>query len=131
MKPPRIRKQVGLHVLFPHRKDGLCACGCGKSLPPNKRRWASQECVDRVLPEYYIWKGNPGYIRARLFDRDSGICAKCGKFDEKWQADHIIAVVNGGGCCGLDGYQTLCISCHKEKTRADVKLARTRNTESQ
>ena len=33
-----------------------------------------------------------------------------------WDADHIIAVKDGGGCCGLDNYQTLCISCHKNKT---------------
>jgi len=34
-----------------------------------------------------------------------------------WEADHIIPVVNGGGCCGLDNYQTLCIRCHKEDTK--------------
>lgn len=33
-----------------------------------------------------------------------------------WQADHVIEVQDGGGGCGLDGYQTLCTACHKEKT---------------
>lgn len=33
-----------------------------------------------------------------------------------WDADHIKEVVNGGGECGLDNMQTLCIWCHKEKT---------------
>jgi len=33
-----------------------------------------------------------------------------------WDADHIIPVKDGGGCCGLDNLKTLCISCHKKKT---------------
>jgi len=35
-----------------------------------------------------------------------------------WEADHIVPVVDGGGCCGLDNYQTLCIRCHKADTKA-------------
>ena len=31
-----------------------------------------------------------------------------------WEADHIIPVCEGGGCCGLENYQTLCLRCHKE-----------------
>lgn len=44
-----------------------------------------------------------------------------------WDADHKLAVEEGGGCCGLDGYETLCKPCHKAKTaehsarRADRK----------
>ena len=37
-----------------------------------------------------------------------------------WDADHITAVVDGGGECGLDNYQTLCIWCHRAKS-ADMK----------
>jgi 5-methylcytosine-specific restriction endonuclease McrA len=62
--------------------------------------------------------------------RDKGICAKCGKdvfsgtgrmprargTGDLWQADHIESVVEGGGTCGLDNYQTLCTACHKAKT---------------
>lgn len=40
-----------------------------------------------------------------------------------WEADHIIAVSEGGGCCGLENYQTLCLKCHKEET---AKLSKTR-----
>ena len=38
--------------------------------------------------------------------------------ESPWEADHIIPVVEGGGCCGLDNYQTLCTRCHKEDTKA-------------
>ena len=33
-----------------------------------------------------------------------------------WDADHIIRVDSGGGCCGLDNLRTLCLACHKSVT---------------
>ena len=33
-----------------------------------------------------------------------------------WDADHIRAVADGGGECGLENMQTLCLWCHREKT---------------
>ena len=35
-----------------------------------------------------------------------------------WDADHIVSVVEGGGECGLEGYRTLCVGCHREVTSA-------------
>ena len=35
-----------------------------------------------------------------------------------WDADHIRAVVEGGGECGLENMQTLCLWCHRDKTAA-------------
>lgn len=34
-----------------------------------------------------------------------------------WDADHIIAVKDGGGQCGLENIRTLCIKCHKNVTK--------------
>jgi hypothetical protein len=36
-----------------------------------------------------------------------------------WQADHIVAVKDGGGGCGLEGFRTLCIWCHKDRHRGN------------
>lgn len=33
-----------------------------------------------------------------------------------WQADHIFAVAEGGGGCGLENLRTLCTPCHKIET---------------
>ena len=33
-----------------------------------------------------------------------------------WDCDHCISVVEGGGECGIENYQTLCQPCHKRKT---------------
>lgn len=44
-----------------------------------------------------------------------------------WEADHIVPVVEGGGECGLEGYRTLCVPCHKDVTkelRARLKKAK-------
>jgi 5-methylcytosine-specific restriction enzyme A len=38
-----------------------------------------------------------------------------------WDVDHILEVVNGGGQCGAENLQTLCIRCHKAKTARLVK----------
>lgn len=38
-----------------------------------------------------------------------------------WDADHIVAVKDGGGECGLDNYRTLCIKCHKNVTKESYK----------
>lgn len=44
-----------------------------------------------------------------------------------WDCDHIHSVVEGGGECGLDNLQTLCIPCHKKKTaELAAKLAQER-----
>lgn len=38
-----------------------------------------------------------------------------------WQADHINPVAKGGGLADLSNIQTLCLPCHKIKTRAQFK----------
>ena len=35
-----------------------------------------------------------------------------------WDADHIVAVAEGGGQCDLDNLRTLCVACHREATAA-------------
>jgi 5-methylcytosine-specific restriction protein A len=112
----------------PRRDDsGKVVCRwCGGALGKRRRTFCSTACVD----EWSI-RTNPSYVRQLVFKRDQGICALCGtdtmQFSVRkramgtghlWQADHIVPVVEGGGECGLDGYQTLCTSCHRRKTTA-------------
>ena len=37
-----------------------------------------------------------------------------------WQADHVVAVHEGGGSCGLDNFRTLCTPCHANVTGAQA-----------
>jgi hypothetical protein len=34
-----------------------------------------------------------------------------------WEAHHKLAVSEGGGMCGLENYETVCIWCHKKETK--------------
>lgn len=40
------------------------------------------------------------------------------KPEQFWEADHIVPVVEGGGGCGLEGYRSLCLPCHRLVTKA-------------
>lgn len=41
--------------------------------------------------------------------------------DHTWEADHIIPVAEGGAGCGIEGYRTACLICHRAVTRALVR----------
>lgn len=43
-----------------------------------------------------------------------------------WEADHIIPVKQGGGQCGLENLTTLCVPCHKSKTKTQLSRKKTR-----
>lgn len=98
-----LRKQVYL------RDRGVCrACGLDTKV------------VAREIWEIQILQGHHQAHRTKLLH---GIPAKRKVWKRKlggglWDADHIVAVRDGGGDAGLDNLQTLCIPCHREKTVA-------------
>ena len=58
-------------------------------------------------------------LRKRVFERDQGFCAKCGRYDAKWIHDHRIPLWQGGKD-NLENSQTLCRRCEKPKTGAET-----------
>ena len=60
-------------------------------------------------------------LRKRLWDRDQGICAKCGRYDAKAEIDHIVALWSGGKDA-LDNLQTLCRRCHLGKSVSETPI---------
>lgn len=48
-------------------------CECGKPLTGRRTRWCSQECVDA-----YLVRADPSFARRAVFERDQGVCARCG-----------------------------------------------------
>jgi 5-methylcytosine-specific restriction enzyme A len=107
------------------RDKGVCAC-CGADTEKIQRVISHAErsydkFTDGLIerrdwqdwPHYAIWPlfGRMGFNRNQTF----------------WEADHIIEVSNGGET-SLDNIQTLCVPCHKAKTKqmhADRKFQRT------
>jgi 5-methylcytosine-specific restriction endonuclease McrA len=120
---PYLRYQSGFCIeeMFPHRTDGICACGCSSPLTGRRRRWANKKCSDKANELFNIVKGDGRMIRKALYRRGKGICAHCGVdcVWVTWEADHILPIHRGGGGCDLDNFQTLCPSCHKTKTKED------------
>lgn len=112
----RYQKGLTIEHLFPTSSENLCACGCGKELPKRKRKWHGEDCKRKALNFFYIIKGDTDVIRRNLYNLDKGFCRDCGVYSSDWHADHIIPVCQGGGACGLDNFQTLCINCHIDKT---------------
>jgi len=117
------RYQTGLTIgqLFP-TKEGICACGCNRTLPTHKRKWFSSDCRDAAYIKFAIIKGDVSVIRTQIFLRDLGFCKNCGVLSDDWQADHIIPVIDGGGACDLSNLQTLCIDCHKAKHKGEFPV---------
>lgn len=107
--------------MFPVRADGLCACGCGKALTGRRTRWAANVCSRRAGDAYALRKGDSQAMRRAVYDRDKGNCAECGEYDGEWQADHIIEWADGG-THDLENIQTLCLPCHKTKTKESRRL---------
>jgi 5-methylcytosine-specific restriction endonuclease McrA len=131
--------------------ERLCRCGCGAPLPTKRHQWATPACVKDVLVEFRVLKGDGSTIRRLLWIRDKGVCRACGVVcwggaptskahheaikaewttcrqrglewkPDCWEADHIIPVEKGGGACGIEGFQTLCVECHKAKSAREAQ----------
>ena len=64
----------------------------------------------------------PPRVKIRLFERAGGRCQCCTRkiiSPRDWQADHIVALINGGQNRETN-LQCLCSWCHLAKTRNDV-----------
>lgn len=127
--------------------NGRCLCRqCGTEVPKGRRTFCSSTCVDEWLirnnteaVRSKLFQRDKGICRLCGIDtvklraeiitgwnspdyRERAARARELGFDPGrltwWDADHIVPVAEGGGGCGLDNYQTLCLPCHKRETRA-------------
>jgi 5-methylcytosine-specific restriction enzyme A len=94
------------------RDKGVCAA-CGTDTEALRRQVDEEARADR----------NPFGAHGRAMQRILGPLGYPPHRLSLWDADHIVAVVEGGGECGLDNIQALCIPCHHRKT---AELARKR-----
>jgi len=134
-------REIYRRILTPIAKQRLekkqCpACGKPKTRWDRRTDWTccSVDCTEKFNKEHdksITWEGQ----RLKVLRRDDYTCKDCGvrhvghyerlKLDyEKegyLQVDHIMPVAVGGDSLDLDNLQTLCIDCHKEKTKEDMK----------
>lgn len=67
----------------------------------------------------------PTRVRIRVFEKYNGTCYRSGRKilpGDKWDLDHVIAIVNGGQHRETNLAPILSDEPHKEKTREDRKL---------
>lgn len=90
--------------------------GKQKELNPNWRGGVSSirlKLIDSM--NYKQW-------RAAVFERDDYTCRKCNRRGGKLNADHIVPYFKDQNkIYDLDNGQTLCVECHTEKTRQEMK----------
>jgi hypothetical protein len=118
---------------------GICRW-CGAEVPKGRRTFCDDACVHE-----WRLRSDPGYLRGQVLARDRGVCAVCGldtlEFTRRlkiipnrkrnelkkglgiplrrnsfWDADHVVAVAEGGGECSLSNLRTLCLWCHEAAT---------------
>ena len=132
--------------------DGRQRCRwCHGPVPKGRISWCGRECVDDACirtgrdVESLVRARDRGVcaicgldtlaleraIREPLKNvRDRGLVSSHLRLptgrNRWWEADHIVGVLEGGGCCGLAGYRTLCHWCHLDRTarqRTDRAIA--------
>ena len=127
--------------------EGVRFCRwCGGEPPKGRRTWCSEACVSEYLirssgssARHYVEKRDRGICsvcgipakeveellrRTKWTKKDilpEGYLAQWGAWwtwnRTCWEADHIVPVIEGGGCCGLSNLRTLCLMCHKNETK--------------
>ncbi len=71
MKNPLREKQKAVRGKVGPNGRALC-CWCQAEVPKGRRSWCGDACVDDYRG-HHDW----AYIRAKVFERDKGICAEC------------------------------------------------------
>ena len=99
---------------FPYRKndngENLCRI-CGK---PTKR---NRTCCDVRCWRDFFMQTDWQRVRRVVYERDGGLCMKCGKKVDKksFHVDHIIPLSKGGPEWDLNNLELSCIKCNLEK----------------
>ena len=113
-----IKRRVWLPPSLGYYDDTDKTCRqCGVELSGRRTRFCSKECAN-LHGSLRDWRG----LRLLAFRRDKWTCQRCGeRFWPKWkgliEGDHIIEIVDGGEEFDLNNVQTLCVLCHKAKTK--------------
>ena len=100
---------------FPYRKDttghNLCRM-CGQRTPSKRQTF----CGPRCLRDFFMqtdWQR----VRRVVYERDGGICMKCGRrvLKKNFHVDHILPISQGGEEWDLNNLELSCPECNLQK----------------
>jgi 5-methylcytosine-specific restriction enzyme A len=116
----RLRSSVKYLRKFVYERDlGICAqCGIDTRYTRIEIENAAQASM-RESGRWY-WEDHPIYL-ACIAKYELTLKEARGTL---FHADHIIRVVDGGGLADLSNIQSMCIKCHKIKTKEENKRKR-------
>lgn len=100
----------------------LClACCKPKSKWTRRKDWqcCSTECTQEYV-KFLQTLDNWTDTRNACLKRDKYMCVKC-RSEEDLEVDHILPIALDGAYLDLNNLQTLCYTCHKIKTKKDIK----------
>jgi 5-methylcytosine-specific restriction enzyme A len=116
----RIKLDPGYARSLVHQRDrGVCAT-CGFDADRAGRILMRLECGTGVMNrnnQDYMWRRRTIAFLINHWNQPKRRVESYYTVPHLWEADHIVAVAEGGGACELDNYRTLCIPCHREATR--------------
>lgn len=117
---------VGARGRVFQRDHGICAiCGLDMLALRDGLEWW-EEFVRRHENQIRRWFGNRDLTGAwrlsefavRELMNALGIARNKSRWDDLWDADHIIPLAEGGKLCDLSNLRTLCWRCHRAETAA-------------
>jgi 5-methylcytosine-specific restriction endonuclease McrA len=125
IRPSKRFQEISIDDIPDPQPEGLCRCGCGRSVAGTNRKWYEARCRYFADTVAEVIRGRPRLIYKLLVIRHGDKCANCGvpSAIAKLEVDHIHPVANGGGGRWLENYQLLCTGCHRAKTNQQVCAA--------
>lgn len=109
------RQRIPNSERFPYLRDengrSLCRV-CKKPVEPPKRTFCSPRCL-----RDFMMQTNWNRVRRVVYERDGGVCMKCGKrvSRKNFHVDHIIPVSEGGAEWDLSNLELSCPECNLRK----------------
>lgn len=128
----KIRSNSGYSRKMVWKRDhGMCAlCGIDTEVERAKRRevqrlmeWFARRHLEDAGLAGYIYLEIKKMVDAQLKPLGWPITTE----RSWWENHHIIPVVEGGGCCSIDGMQTVCTPCHRRLTAELRKRLKNKN----
>lgn len=114
-----MRQQVQIIIPNIYKENeikGLCKV-CGKlknEWEKRRKKYCTQSCNDKYQECFLYWS-----TFASRFLKENPECLIC-KSKNQLQVDHIIPVAITNKTFDKNNLQTLCVKCHREKTKGDL-----------